>query len=321
MTVASRSTRPQAVLFACGLNSVRSPMAAHLFHRLLGNAVYVRSAGVRKGELDPFAVAALDEIGLDIRGTAPPPSRSSTSGRGSISISSSRSRPRRITARSSSPAPCAVDVEYWPTPDPTGIEGSREQRLDAYRRLRPSGGAHQAAFWLAAARERVSFTFPELGPHWSCFMFAAEIPNGRQAERLGAPDHARAQAIYLAARDRRVPWYAKVLALCVAGYALSPIDLIPDFIPVLGYLDDVVIVPLGILAVVKLIPPNIMAEHRAAASLAAERPVSRTAAFVIGLIWAASSALSGWVGYWYRPLISQRDNNAHPALRERAGRG
>jgi uncharacterized membrane protein YkvA (DUF1232 family) len=106
-----------------------------------------------------------------------------------------------------------------------------------------------------------------------------------------------AHAIYLAARDPRAPWYAKALALCVAGYALSPIDLIPDFVPVLGYLDDIVIVPLGILAVVKLIPPNIMAEHRAAAALAAERPVSRTAAFMIALIWAASIALTAWLGY------------------------
>jgi uncharacterized membrane protein YkvA (DUF1232 family) len=88
-------------------------------------------------------------------------------------------------------------------------------------------------------------------------------------------------AIYLAARDPRVPWYAKALALCVAGYALSPIDLIPDFIPVIGYLDDLVIVPLGILAVVKLIPPEIMAEHRATAAAASERPISRVAAVVI----------------------------------------
>jgi len=80
-------------------------------------------------------------------------------------------------------------------------------------------------------------------------------------------------AIYLASRDPRVPWYAKVLALCVAGYALSPIDLIPDFVPVLGYLDDVIIVPLGILAVVKLIPPEVMAEHRALAAAAQDRPV------------------------------------------------
>ena len=108
-----------------------------------------------------------------------------------------------------------------------------------------------------------------------------------------------AHAIYLAARDPRTPWYAKVLALCVAGYALSPIDLIPDFIPVLGYLDDVVIVPLGILMVVKLIPPHVMSEHRAAASLAAERPVSRKAAVVIALIWIASIVLTVWLGYLY----------------------
>ena len=106
-------------------------------------------------------------------------------------------------------------------------------------------------------------------------------------------------AIYLAARDPRVPWYAKALALCVAGYALSPIDLIPDFIPVIGYLDDLIIVPLGIVAVVKLIPPEIMAEHRAAAAIAAERPMSRIAAAVIVFIWVASIALVGWLGYHY----------------------
>lgn len=108
-----------------------------------------------------------------------------------------------------------------------------------------------------------------------------------------------AHALYLAARDPRVPWYAKALALCVAGYALSPIDLIPDFVPVLGYLDDLILVPLGIVAVVRLIPPEIMAEHRATASLAAERPISRTAAIVIALTWAASIALTVWLGYWY----------------------
>jgi uncharacterized membrane protein YkvA (DUF1232 family) len=88
-------------------------------------------------------------------------------------------------------------------------------------------------------------------------------------------------AVYLAARDPRVPWYAKALALFVAGYALSPIDFIPDFIPVLGYLDDVVIVPLGILAVVKLIPADVMAEHRAAAPAQSERPKSLTAAAIV----------------------------------------
>jgi uncharacterized membrane protein YkvA (DUF1232 family) len=106
-------------------------------------------------------------------------------------------------------------------------------------------------------------------------------------------------AIYLAVRDPRTPWYAKALAICVAGYALSPIDLIPDFIPVLGYLDEVVILPLGILAVVKLIPAEVMADSRVAAAVAAERPVSRTAVVVIALIWAASIALTGWMAYRY----------------------
>jgi uncharacterized membrane protein YkvA (DUF1232 family) len=101
-----------------------------------------------------------------------------------------------------------------------------------------------------------------------------------------------AHALYLAARDPRTPWYAKALALCVAGYALSPIDLIPDFVPVLGYLDDVVIVPLGIWAVLKLIPSHVIAESRAAAARAAGKPVSRTAAPVMVLIWAASIALT-----------------------------
>ena len=106
-------------------------------------------------------------------------------------------------------------------------------------------------------------------------------------------------SIYFAARDPRTPWYAKALALCVAGYALSPIDLIPDFVPVLGYLDDLVIVPLGILTVLRLIPPEIMAENRAAAALCAERPVSRTAGTAIALVWAASMALVGWVACEY----------------------
>src|SRR5215467_4183328 len=104
-------------------------------------------------------------------------------------------------------------------------------------------------------------------------------------------------AIYCAARDPRVPWYAKALAICVAGYALSPIDLIPDFVPILGYMDDVIIVPLGILIVVRLIPPEIMAEHRAAAAAAQDRPVSHTSAIVIAIIWAACIVLAGWLCY------------------------
>jgi uncharacterized membrane protein YkvA (DUF1232 family) len=104
-------------------------------------------------------------------------------------------------------------------------------------------------------------------------------------------------ALYLAGRDPRVPWYAKVLALCVAGYALSPIDLIPDFVPVVGYLDDVILVPLGILLVVKLIPPGIMAEHRALAAAAQDRPVSKVAAVIIAGTWLTCAALAGWLCY------------------------
>ena len=101
-------------------------------------------------------------------------------------------------------------------------------------------------------------------------------------------------ALWIAARDPRVPWYAKALAAAIAAYALSPIDLIPDFIPVLGYLDDLVIVPVGILLVVRLIPAPLMAEFRAQAAVIAQTPRSTTAAVVIILIWIAAAALAGW---------------------------
>jgi len=104
-------------------------------------------------------------------------------------------------------------------------------------------------------------------------------------------------ALYLAARDPRVPWYARALSVIVAGYALSPIDLIPDFIPVWGYLDDVIILPLGILLVIRMIPPEIMAEHRELAAAAQDRPVSRPAAVVIACIWVVSMTLAGWMIY------------------------
>ena len=93
-------------------------------------------------------------------------------------------------------------------------------------------------------------------------------------------------ALYLAARDPRVPWYAKVAAIAVAAYALSPIDLIPDFIPIIGYLDDVLIVPVGVMLAVKLVPAELMSEFRAAASSAeGERALGRCGATVIVLLW------------------------------------
>ena len=108
-----------------------------------------------------------------------------------------------------------------------------------------------------------------------------------------------AHALYLAARDPRVPWYAKGLAVAVAAYAASPIDLIPDFIPVVGYLDDLIIVPLGIALVIKLIPAEIMAEHRALASAAQDRPVSWTAATIFVVLWIAVVAFCAWLAYRY----------------------
>ena len=106
-----------------------------------------------------------------------------------------------------------------------------------------------------------------------------------------------AHALYLAARDPRVPWYAKALAALVAAYALSPIDLIPDFIPVLGLLDDALLLPLGIWAAVKLIPQDVMAEHRRAAEQAAMKPVSSAAALAIVVLWAISLPVALWIGY------------------------
>ena len=101
-------------------------------------------------------------------------------------------------------------------------------------------------------------------------------------------------ALWLAARDPRVPLAAKIVAGAVAAYALSPIDLIPDFIPVLGYLDDVLIVPAGIWLAVRLIPAQLMAEFRAAAEVGARQPTSRVATVVIIVLWLAAAGMLGW---------------------------
>jgi len=100
-------------------------------------------------------------------------------------------------------------------------------------------------------------------------------------------------ALYLAYRDPRVPWYARAFAACVVGYAFCPIDLIPDPIPILGYLDDLVLVPLGIKVALRLIPTDVLAESRqkAQAVIAQGKPVNRTAAVVIVAIWLGSAVL------------------------------
>ncbi len=101
-------------------------------------------------------------------------------------------------------------------------------------------------------------------------------------------------ALYVAARDRRTPRAAKLVAAATAAYALSPLDLIPDFIPVLGLLDDLLLVPAGIWLALRLIPPPLMAEYRRAAAAMAGRPVSRSGMLAVILLWllaVAGSAL------------------------------
>ena len=130
------TTRPLAVLFACGLNSVRSPIAAGLFAQIFGRSIYVGSAGVRKGELDPFAVAVMEEIGIDISRHKPVTFEELEDWEGLnfdlIVTLSPEAHHRALELTRTS----AVDVEYWPTADPSAVEGNRAQRLDAYRDVR-----------------------------------------------------------------------------------------------------------------------------------------------------------------------------------------
>lgn len=142
MAAPARSSRPQAVLFACGQNAVRSPMAAGLFQQLYGKKVYVASAGVQKGELDPFVVAVMDEIGIDVSRHKPITFEELDELEGlNFDLIVTLSPPAHHKALDLTRT-LAADVEYWPTVDPTGVEGSREQRLEAYREVRDQLMAH-----------------------------------------------------------------------------------------------------------------------------------------------------------------------------------
>jgi protein-tyrosine-phosphatase len=130
-----RARNPQAVLFACGQNSVRSPMAASLLQQMFPQGLYVRSAGVKKGELDPFAVAVMAEFGQDISGYKPVTFEELDDWEGLnfdliITLSPEAHHKALELTRTT-----AADVEYWPTQDPTGAEGNREQKLQAYREV------------------------------------------------------------------------------------------------------------------------------------------------------------------------------------------
>lgn len=135
MAAPSRVRNPQAVLFACGLNSVRSPMAASLLQQMFPKTLYVRSAGVRKGELDPFAVAVMAELGQDISRHRPMTFEELEDWEGLnfdliITLSPEAHHKALDLTRTH-----AVEVEYWPTQDPTTAEGNREQRMEAYREV------------------------------------------------------------------------------------------------------------------------------------------------------------------------------------------
>jgi uncharacterized membrane protein YkvA (DUF1232 family) len=105
--------------------------------------------------------------------------------------------------------------------------------------------------------------------------------------------------LFLAYKDPRVPWYARIFAACVVGYAFSPIDFIPDPIPVLGYLDDLVIIPLGIWLALKMIPPQVLAECRVKAQevIKEGKPVNRLAAVIIVIVWILLAGLVLFYGY------------------------
>ena len=114
------------------------------------------------------------------------------------------------------------------------------------------------------------------------------------------------RALWIAARDRRTPWYARLLAGVVVAYALSPIDLIPDFVPVLGYLDDLILLPLGVLLAVRLVPMPLMQEYRSAAAKLNDRPTSKAGLALIIAIWFLFAGLALW---WLEAVLT--DGSLH----------
>jgi protein-tyrosine-phosphatase len=130
------SLAPQAVLFACGQNAIRSPMAAALLRQMRGTTLYVASAGVRATTLDPFAVAVMEEIGLDIAAHRPKTFEDLEDLEGlnfDLIVTLSPEAHHKALALTHR---LAADVEYWPIADPADVEGNRAQRLDAYRTVR-----------------------------------------------------------------------------------------------------------------------------------------------------------------------------------------
>jgi uncharacterized membrane protein YkvA (DUF1232 family) len=124
------------------------------------------------------------------------------------------------------------------------------------------------------------------------------MPDDATSPSLVTRLRVEAHAVWLAARDPRTPWPARLVCLLIAAYALSPIDLIPDFVPVLGLLDDALIIPAGIWLVGRLLPPGLMDAHRAAALAAADRPVSKAGMLIVVAIWLGLAWLAWSVLAW-----------------------
>ncbi|MER2606684.1 MAG: arsenate reductase ArsC [Siculibacillus sp.] len=126
-------SRPSSVLFVCGLNAVRSPMAEAIARQLFGRTIYIQSAGVRKGELDPFSVKVMEEIGLDISRHRPRTIEDLEDGNFDLIVTLAPEAHHKALDMTRT---MAAEVEYWPTPDPQAATGSRDQILEAYRSVR-----------------------------------------------------------------------------------------------------------------------------------------------------------------------------------------
>ena len=126
-------SRPSSVLFACSMNAVRSPMAEAIARHLFGRDIYIQSAGVRQGELDPFAVKAIEELGLDISRHRPHTFEELEDSNFDLVITLAPEAHHKALDMTRT---MAMDVEYWPTPDPQLANGSRDQIMDAYRAVR-----------------------------------------------------------------------------------------------------------------------------------------------------------------------------------------
>jgi protein-tyrosine-phosphatase len=133
MNASEKPRRPQSVLFACSMNAVRSPMAEAIARHFFGRDIYFASAGVRQGKLDPFVTAVMDEIGIDLQKHKPHTFEDLEDSTYDLIVSLSPEAHHRALEFTRTDA---VDVVYWPTLDPTAVEGSREMKLDAYRGVR-----------------------------------------------------------------------------------------------------------------------------------------------------------------------------------------